>query len=124
MIPTSSERTTVKLLRTFINTVTYRTDLTDRRDALTVEQLPRGRQRFGHPDMPAWADARRRRTVLNGLDAADAAMLDQATWDLLMDVASQIDRERAAASRSSWTAPAERRPAARKEIVYGSVEAA
>ncbi|WP_436523394.1 hypothetical protein [Actinoplanes sp. HUAS TT8] len=50
---------------------------------LTVEVLPGGRRRIGHPDLPAFLEARRRAVILSGPDFADGALTDQATRDAL-----------------------------------------
>ncbi len=50
---------------------------------LTVEILPGGRRRIGHPDMPAYLEARRRAVISGGIDAADLALMDRDTREAL-----------------------------------------
>ncbi|MEU4239766.1 hypothetical protein [Actinoplanes sp. NPDC026619] len=62
---------------------------------LTVQRLPGGRRRIGHPDMPALLEARRVRVITEGLDEADRAM----SFDPGTRAALDATRARLAAAR-------------------------
>jgi hypothetical protein len=46
---------------------------------LTVQRLPWGGRRIGHPHLAAYAEARRQRVLRDGLDLLDRLLLDPAT---------------------------------------------
>jgi len=95
-------------LRALIETVTDRIhadgDDAARAAGLTVERLPGGRRRVGHPQMAAWADARRERAVRDGLDPVDLALIDPATRLLLAEAAARVAARHPAAARPAATA--------------------
>jgi hypothetical protein len=81
-------------LRALFDLITYRTGgLSDPTADLTVTRGRWGARTVAHPDLPRWAQARRRRLVREGLDPGDRAVLDPATVALLRETAVQMAAE-------------------------------
>ena len=55
-----------------------RGDAARRAQGLTVQRLPNGHRRVGHPRLAELLEERRRRAVAAGLDPVDRALLDPA----------------------------------------------
>jgi hypothetical protein len=71
-------------------------DAEARARGLTVEILPFGGRRIGHPDLPAYLEARRRAVISGGIDGVDLALMDRGTRDALIATRDRMNAEASA----------------------------
>ena len=85
----------MSLLDRIANRIHARHDDDARAQGLTVTRLPGGRREIGHPDLAALLEARRRRVIADGADAADLALMDADTRQALWATRYRMGRDRA-----------------------------